>query len=250
MENIRCLVVDDEPLALDILAKYINQLPSLVLVGTCTDALEALSLIQQGKIDLVFVDIQMPSLTGIQFLRVVNGKCKAILTTAYSEYAMEGYELDVIDYLLKPISFERFLKAVQKASGRLRVNTALNNAIVIEPPKPIEAKQQIAEPQLDFIFVKTEYKIIKLNLSSILYIEGLKDYVSIYTTEERILSLQTMKKMEELLPANRFVRVHKSYIVSLEKINSIERQRIFIGRTTIPIGESYYKDFIRLIGNQ
>lgn len=249
MEKIRCLAVDDEPLALDILAKYINQMPSLTLVGTCTDALEALSLVQQGKIDLVFVDIQMPSLTGIQFLRVVNGKCKAILTTAYAEYAMEGYELDVIDYLLKPISFERFLKAVQKASGRLQANTVTSNK-PIETPTSVDIKLQTTEPQLDFIFVKTEYKIIKLNLSSILYIEGLKDYVSIYTTDERILSLQTMKKMEELLPDNRFVRVHKSYIVSLEKINSIERQRIFIGRNTIPIGESYYKDFIRLIGNQ
>lgn len=249
MEKIRCLAVDDEPLALDILAKYINQLPSLTLVGTCTDALEALSLIQQGKIDLVFVDIQMPSLTGIQFLRVVNGKCKAILTTAYSEYAMEGYELDVIDYLLKPISFERFLKAVQKASSRFQDNTVVNNPMP-ERPKTIENKTPAIEPQLDFIFVKTEYKIIKLSLSSILYIEGLKDYVSIYTTEERILTLQTMKKMEELLPSYRFVRVHKSYIISLEKINSIERQRIFIGRATIPIGESYYKDFIRLIGSQ
>jgi DNA-binding LytR/AlgR family response regulator len=249
MEKIRCLAVDDEPLALDILAKYITQLPYLTLIGTCTDALEALSLIQQGKVDLVFVDIQMPSLTGIQFLRVVNGKCKAILTTAYSEYAMEGYELDVIDYLLKPISFERFLKAVQKASGRFQNNSVVNNP-VLEPPKPIENKTSVIEQQLDFIFVKTEYKIIKLSLSSILYIEGLKDYVSIYTTEERILTLQTMKKMEELLPSNRFVRVHKSYIVSLEKINSIERQRIFIVRNTIPIGESYYKDFIRLIGSQ
>lgn len=249
MEKIRCLAVDDEPLALDILAKYINQLPSLTLVGTCTDALEALSLIQQGKVDLVFVDIQMPSLTGIQFLRVVNGKCKAILTTAYSEYAMEGYELDVIDYLLKPISFERFLKAVQKASGRFHSNPVLSTPVP-EPVKPIENKTPANEPQLDFIFVKTEYKIIKLSLSSILYIEGLKDYVSIYTTDERILTLQTMKKMEELLPSNRFVRVHKSYIVSLEKINSIERQRIFIGRNTIPIGESYYKDFIKLIGSQ
>ncbi|RFS14680.1 LytTR family DNA-binding domain-containing protein [Emticicia sp. C21] len=249
MEKIRCLAVDDEPLALDILAKYINQLPSLTLVGTCTDALEALSLIQQGKVDLVFVDIQMPSLTGIQFLRVVNGKCRAILTTAYSEYAMEGYELDVIDYLLKPISFERFLKSVQKASSRFQNNPVVNNSVP-ETSKTIESKTSTAEPQLDFIFVKTEYKIIKLSLSSILYIEGLKDYVSIYTNEERILTLQTMKKTEELLPSNRFVRVHKSYIVSLEKINSIERQRIFISRATIPIGESYYKDFIRLIGSQ
>ncbi|HEY1054107.1 MAG TPA: response regulator transcription factor, partial [Emticicia sp.] len=156
-------------------------------------------------------------------------------------------ELDVIDYLLKPISFERFLKAVQKASSRFQNNSVVSAP---EPAKPIENKPLGNEQQLDFIFVKTEYKIIKLSLSSILYIEGLKDYVSIYTTEERILTLQTMKKMEELLPSNRFVRVHKSYIISLEKINSIERQRIFIGRATIPIGESYYKDFIRLIGSQ
>ena len=247
MEKIRCLVVDDEPLALDILTKYINQTPSLTLVAACTDALEALSLIQQGKIDLVFLDIQMPSLTGLQFLRVVNGKCKAILTTAYSEYAMEGYELDVIDYLLKPISFERFLKAVQKAGSRFQGN--LNQVAPLpDATVPAEVKPHIVETQPDFIFVKTEYKIIKLDLSSILYIEGLKDYVSIYTSDERILTLQTMKKMEELLPSNRFARVHKSYIVSLEKINSIERQRIFIGKATIPIGESYYKEFIRHIG--
>lgn len=247
MRKIRCLVVDDEPLALDILAKYINQTPSLTLVAVCTDALEALSLIQQGKIDLVFLDIQMPSLTGIQFLRVINGKSKAILTTAYSEYAMEGYELDVIDYLLKPISFERFLKAVQKAASRFQINESVATPLsAVTVPK--EVKPNIAEPQPDFIFVKTEYKIIKLDLSSILYIEGLKDYVSIYTADERILTLQTMKKMEELLPSNRFARVHKSYIVSLEKINSIERQRIYIGKATIPIGESYYKVFIRQIG--
>lgn len=247
MEKIRCLVVDDEPLALDILAKYINQTPSLTLVAACTDALEALSLIQQGKIDLVFLDIQMPSLTGIQFLRVVNGKCKAILTTAYSEYAMEGYELDVIDYLLKPISFERFLKAVQKSGSRFHVNESEVAPLpAVTPAK--EVKSRAIETKPDFIFVKTEYKIIKLDLTSILYIEGLKDYVSIYTADERILTLQTMKKMEELLPSNRFARVHKSYIVSLEKINSIERQRIFIGKATIPIGESYYKEFIRQIG--
>ena len=248
MEKIRCLAVDDEPLALDILAKYIHQLPSLTLVATCTDALEALSLIQQNKVDLVFLDIQMPSLTGIQFLKIINGKCKAILTTAYSEYAMEGYELDVVDYLLKPISFERFLKSVQKASGRMSV-VKERISQVPEVSTVAEVKTIPAEHPLDFIFVKTEYKILKLTLSDILYVEGLKDYISIYTSTERILTLQTMKKMEEILPANRFVRVHKSYIVALEKIETIERQRIFIGRNTVPIGESYYKDFMRLIGS-
>lgn len=240
---IRCLAVDDEPLALDVIANYVQKVPSLTLVKTTTDPLEALSLIQQGGVDLLFLDIQMPTLTGIQFLRVMNGRCKVILTTAYSEFALEGYEYDVIDYLLKPISFERFLKSVSKLSSR---NEKISE---VEKPTNNEAITVKVEnnPTLDFIFVKTEYKIQKLNLSDILYIEGLKDYVSIYTISERILTLQTMKKTEEMLPSNRFVRVHKSYIVSLEKIDSIERQRIFIGKNVIPVGDSYQKDFMRLI---
>ncbi len=261
MEKIRCLALDDEPLALDILANYINKMPSLTLVKTCTDPLEALSLIQQGKVDLLFLDIQMPTLTGIQFLRVMNGKCKTILTTAYSEYALEGYDYDVADYLLKPISFERFLKAVQKAVGQLAVVSeqlsvgggqssvgSSQSSIGTENSEALNNSTTTQQQQLDFIFVKTEYKIQKINLSDILYLEGLKDYVSIYTTNERILTLQTMKKMEEMLPSNRFVRVHKSYIVSLEKIETIERQRIFIGKNTIPVGDSFQKDFMKLIG--
>lgn len=247
MEKIRCLAVDDEPLALDILANYIQKTPNLSLVATCTEPLEALSLIQQGKVDLLFLDIQMPTLTGIQFLRVMNGKCKTILTTAYSEYALEGYEYDVADYLLKPISFERFLKAVQKAVGQLTV-VSEQSSIGNENSEFLSSPTTVQQQQLDFIFVKTEYKIQKINLSDILYLEGLKDYVSIYTTTERILTLQTMKKMEEMLPSNRFVRVHKSYIVSLEKIETIERQRIFIGKNTIPVGDSFQKDFMKLIG--
>lgn len=261
MEKIRCLAVDDEPLALDILANYIQKTPNLSLVATCTEPLEALSLIQQGKIDLLFLDIQMPTLTGIQFLRVMNGKCKTILTTAYSEYALEGYEYDVADYLLKPISFERFLKAVQKAITQLSITNeqlsvgnfqssvgSLPSPIIEEDLKALSNPTSTQQQQLDFIFVKTEYKIQKINLSDILYLEGLKDYVSIYTANERILTLQTMKKMEEMLPSNRFVRVHKSYIVSLEKIETIERQRIFIGKNTIPVGDSFQKDFMKLIG--
>jgi DNA-binding LytR/AlgR family response regulator len=253
MEKIRCLALDDEPLALDILANYIQKTPSLTLVATCSEPMEALSLIQQGKVDLLFLDIQMPMLTGIQFLRVMNGKCKTILTTAYSEFALEGYEYDVADYLLKPISFERFLKAVQKAVGQLIINDEqllINNINVQNSIQNSENQIVNTNIQLDFIFVKTEYKIQKLNLSDILYIEGLKDYVSIYTTTERILCLQTMKKMEESLPSNRFVRVHKSYIISLEKIESIERQRITIGKNIIPVGDSFQKDFMKLIGEK
>ncbi len=243
MNKIRCLVLDDEPLAIDVLVNYIQKMPELELAAACTEPMEALSLIHQNKVDLLFLDIQMPTLTGIQFLRVMNGKCKTILTTAYSEYALEGYEFDVADYLLKPISFERFVKAIHKAIGQFSKisNEALSPVQIPETP----TQTPTISSEIDFIFVKTEYKIQKIMLSDILYIEGLKDYVSIFTNNERILTLQTMKKMEELLPAKRFARIHKSYIVSKVKIDTIERQRIFIGKNVLPIGDSYVKDFMK-----
>lgn len=244
---IRCLVLDDEPLATDILADYVRKVPSLDLIAVCNHAMEALVLIQQDKIDLAFVDIQMPDLTGLQFLRVVNGKCKAIFTTAYQEYAMDGYEYDVIDYLLKPISFDRFLSAVQKAHERLRP-IADGIQLRMHPLSPDNETDLSVRPSAaEFIFVKTEHKIIRIDLAGILFIEALKDYVSIYVRTERILSLQTMKKMGEILPMQRFMRVHKSYIVAMDKIESIERQRIYIGKHVIPVGESYFKQFARRI---
>jgi two-component system, LytTR family, response regulator len=244
MKKIRCIAVDDEPLALDILKVYISKIPSLELVALCGNALEALSLIQQDK---VFLDIQMPDLTGMQFLRIINGKCKAILTTAYPQYALEGYEYEVIDYLLKPISFERFLKAVQKASLQFP-NLVESEKLVEEDLKITPSVNIISQNIPDFIFVKVEHKMLKVNLLDILYIEGLKDYCSIYTKTERILTLQTMKKMEENLPQNRFTRVHKSYIVALDKIESVERQRITIEKYTIPVGDSFKDDFMKVLG--
>ena len=180
----KCLVVDDEPLALHILEDYISKLPFLQLVKATTNPIEALTLVQGGGIDLVFLDVQMPELTGIQFLKIANGKTRVILTTAYSQYALEGYELDVVDYLLKPIAFDRFYKAVQKAQAAL-------NTGVTAPVKEEPAQKDL---QTDFIFVKTEYKIQKVYLHDILFIEGLKDYISIYTPTERIITLQIMKK--------------------------------------------------------
>ena len=237
---IRCIAVDDEPLALNLLSDYIGQIPDLNLIEATDKVLDALSLIQQDKVDLVFLDIQMPELTGMQFLRLINGKCKAILTTAYPQYALEGYEYDVLDYLVKPISFERFAKAVNKAGNDFSEQPVIQPVeSVVEAPKNTE--------MLDFIFVKVEHKIKKVNLPDILYIEGLKDYVSVYTASERILTLQTMKKMEELLPPQRFIRVHKSYIVALDKIDYIEKQRIFIGKTVIPLGDTYKDDFMKLL---
>src|ERR1700759_1683246 len=236
---IRCLVVDDEPLALHILEDYISKMPFLQLVKATTNPIEALQLVQGGGVDLVFLDVQMPELTGIQFLRIANGKAKVILTTAYPQYALEGYELDVIDYLLKPIAFDRFFKSVQKAQAIIQPASA--------PVQSEPAQQQQQSLLSDFIFVKTEHKIQKVYLNDILFIEGLKDYISIFTTTERIITLQIMKKMEEALPERHFIRVHKSYIVAINKIDSIERSRIFSGDKVIPVGDTYRDDFFKIV---
>ncbi len=240
---IRCLIVDDEPLALHILEDYISKIPFLQLVKATTNPIEALTIVQEKGADLVFLDVQMPELSGIQFLRIANGKAKVILTTAYPQYALEGYELDVIDYLLKPIAFDRFFKAVQKAQT------------IMQPPAAAGAKPLQTEPAQqprqdflsDFIFVKTEHKIQKVYLNDILFIEGLKDYISIFTPAERIITLQNMKKMEDALPSKYFIRVHKSYIVSVNKIDSIERSRIFINDKIIPVGDTYREEFFKVI---
>lgn len=238
---IRCLIVDDEPLALHILEDYMSKIPFMQLVLATTNPIEALTLVQQGSVDLVFLDVQMPELTGIQFLKIANGRAKVILTTAYPQYALEGYELDVIDYLLKPIAFDRFFKSIQKAQAILQ---------------PASVKQAMAQPATqqkqqdllsDFIFVKTEHKIQKVYLNDILFIEGLKDYISIFTPAERIITLQNMKKMEDALPSRHFIRVHKSYIVSINKIDSIERSRIFIADKIIPVGDTYREEFFKII---
>src|SRR5476651_907739 len=236
---IRCIIVDDEPLALHILEDYMSKIPFLQLIKATTNPIEALTLVQEGNVDLVFLDVQMPELTGIQFLRIANGKAKVILTTAYPQYALEGYELDVIDYLLKPIAFDRFFKAVQKAQ------TVMQPAAQPLPPEPASQPQQ--DFLSDFIFVKTEHKIQKVYLNDILFIEGLKDYISIFTANERIITLQNMKKMEDALPEKHFIRVHKSYIVAINKIDSIERSRIWIKDKIIPVGDTYRDEFFKIV---
>lgn len=238
---IRCLVVDDEPLALNILEDYISKIPFLELVKATTNPIDALTRVQDGGIDLVFLDVQMPELTGIQFLKIANGKTKVILTTAYPQYALEGYELDVVDYLLKPIAFDRFYKAAQKAQSIIK--PAVGQTVEATP----HIQQQQQDFMSDFIFVKSEHKIQKVYLHQILFIEGLKDYISIFTTNERIITLQNMKKMEDTLPEKHFVRVHKSYIVALNKIDSIERSRIRIGDKIIPVGDTYRDDFFKIV---
>lgn len=246
--TLKCIAVDDEPLALDIIEDYISKVPFLELVKRTENAIEALQLVQAGGIDLVFLDIQMPDLTGIQFLKIANNKASYILTTAYSQYALESYDLNVSDYLLKPIAFDRFYKAVEKVHNQLKKNEEQ----VIPVPAPVVAAPAAttAQPVQDFIFVKTEHKIQKIELDEILYIEGLKDYISIYTKAERIITLQNMKKMEETLPPKQFIRVHKSYIIALDKIESIERSRITICGKIIPIGDTYRDEFFKHIENK
>jgi len=248
MIKLKCIAVDDEPLALDIIEDYVSKVPFLELVKRSENAIEALQLVQEGGIDLVFLDIQMPELTGIQFLKIANGKANYILTTAYSQYALESYDLNVSDYLLKPIAFDRFYKAVEKVHNRLK-NQAPTDTI-IQPLFTAAPVTPVAAPIQDFIFVKTEHKIQKIELDDILYIEGLKDYISIFTKNERVITLQNMKKMEETLPKDQFIRVHKSYIIALDKIESIERSRISICSKIIPIGDTYRDEFFRHIDNK
>ncbi len=243
---LKCIAVDDEPLALDIIEDYVSKVPFLQLVKRTENAIEALQLVQAGGIDLVFLDIQMPELTGIQFLKIASGKANYILTTAYSQYALESYDLNVSDYLLKPIAFDRFYKAVEKVHNLVQksaISEVTQNTPLIES---LVAAAPVQQAQ-DFIFVKTENKIQKIELDDILYIEGLKDYISIFTKTERVITLQNMKKMEETLPKGEFIRVHKSYIISIDKIESIERSRITIAKKIIPIGDTYRDEFFKLI---
>ena len=234
---IRCIIVDDKPLAIDILKEYAAKISFLEVVHTTQNPVHALDYTRINPVDLVFLDIQMPELNGIQFMKILNGFCKIILTTAYSEYALEGYEHDVIDYLLKPVSFERFYKAVEKARKLIEQQT---------PAVP--AVQETTDN--NSLFVKTEYRIQRIDFNGILYIEAKQNYISIVTNSGAVMSLQSIKSIEEKLPSAIFIRVHKSYIVSLQKIDTVEKSRIFIGNTVIPIGESYREVFFGRLGSR
>jgi len=228
--NFTCIAVDDEPLALEKVVSFVNRLPFIVLKATFDNAIEALAYLSENQTDLLFLDIQMEAMTGLDLLAALPEKPQVILTTAYSEYALKGYEFEVTDYLLKPFSFERFALAVNKAVKRL------------------QEKQVQPETNSDFIFVKTDYRLVKIMLSDILYIEGMRDYRCIVTHAGKILTQQTFGSFEEQLPPAQFARIHKSYMVSLSKIESIERHRIKIGAALLPVSESYREQFYRIIG--
>ncbi len=226
--KINCIIVEDEPLAMERTRNYAARLSFLNVVATFDNSLNALLFLKSNKVDLLFLDIHMDELSGIQLLEAIKPDCAVIITTAYQEYALKGFELSVTDYLLKPFTFERFFQAVEKVQERL----AKNN------------KEHVP----DFIFVKTEYRLEKLLLSDIIYIEGMRDYRRVHTSGRRIMTLQTFREFEGQIPDSLVCRVHKSYMVALDKIESIERDRIRIGEVLIPISETYKKGFYERIG--
>lgn len=227
---LRTIAIDDEPLALKLVGSYISKTPFLEMVKTFDNPLDAIDFLSDESVDLIFLDIHMPDLSGIEFTRVLENRPKIIFTTAYEKYALEGFKLDAIDYLLKPFSYEEFLTAAKKAQKLIGLeNVASHN---------IEANNE-------FLFLKSEYKIRRINFNEIEYIEGLKDYIKVFLHNEPkpILSLNTLKSLDAKLPSEKFMRVHRSYIVNLEKIETIERSRIVFGKTYIPVGEQYKDKF-------
>ena len=237
--KINCIAIDDEPLALDIIRDYCTKVPFLNLIRTFDNAVDSVEYLRSNKVDLMFLDIQMEELTGIQLLHALKHRPYVIFTTAYEAYAIQGFDLDVMDYMLKPISFERFVKGVDKVYEKIQMDH-----------KPVfqgDVHNGSGNSLIPYFFVKTETRIEKVLYADVLYVEGMGDYWRIITTSRKIMSLLNYKKLEEILPQNQFVRVHKSFIVALDKIDSVERNRIKIADRLIPISETYRKIFFDLI---
>jgi DNA-binding LytR/AlgR family response regulator len=235
-KKIKCLVIDDELPARDVLQKHIAGIGALELTGTCTNAVEALSFLQSNTVDLLFLDIQMPHILGTNFIRTLKNPPKVIFTTAYRKYAIEGFELDAVDYLLKPISFDRFLKSVNKI---LQVNLQ-SNAIP-------SATENHTEPAQPFLYLRVDRKMVKVLFNDILYIEGLRDYIRIYTASKTIVTKHLLATLEEMLPSDAFLRIHRSYIISISKIDSYNTDTIEIGKKELPIGRLYKHDVSKLL---
>lgn len=243
--RLTCAIIDDEPLAVSLLESYALKTPFLDLQGTYNSALDALSDLRDQPVDLLFLDIQMPELSGLEFSRILNADTRIIFTTAFEQYAVDSYRVNALDYLLKPISYPDFLASANKA---------LRWYELLRKPEPLEAKEEVSAPivekdGIESIFVKSEYKLLQIELRKILYIEGLKDYVKIFVEDEPrpILSLMSMKSLVDMLPSDRFVRVHRSFIVQPEKIKVIERNRIVFGKEYIPISDNYKQHFLEMI---
>src|SRR5688500_319120 len=235
------LIIDDEPLALDVLETYISKMPELHLVARCANALEANEIIRKNDIDLIFLDIQMPQISGVDFIKALPNAPLFIFTTAYSNYALEGYELNAIDYLLKPISMDRFMKAVNKASDQYELRHR----------EDASGEAGSDGDGVEFFFVKADKKLVKIKYDEILYIEGLKDYVIIRLEQGRVVTLQTMKSLEDKLPASKFKRIHRSYIVSIDKIHAVDGTSVDVYEKgaikQLPIGKNYRDEILEIV---
>jgi DNA-binding LytR/AlgR family response regulator len=242
--KIRCLLVDDEPLALDVLESYVARIEGLELAGRCENALQAFDLVQSQNIDLIFLDIQMPRLTGIEFLKTLQSPPKVIFTTAYRDYAIEAFDLDVADYLLKPISFNRFLKAVSKVFNLL--HHKLNLMPTAAAPNTVEDLPYLQSQEN--IIVRADKKMIKIALEDILYIESLKDYVMIYLPSRRIVTKQKISYLEQKLPEGSFLRIHRSYLVAINKIQAFSPNHVEINNQELPIGRSHKSEVAKVLG--
>jgi two-component system response regulator LytT len=227
---INVIAIDDEPLALQLVTGYIEKTPGLILLGKFDNPLDAMDFLAREAVDLIFIDIQMPDLSGLEFTRSMAKGPRVIFTTAYEKYALDGFKLDVIDYLLKPFSYEDFLKSLQKVQKLIKLEKDVLDQIYSNN---------------EFLFLKSDYKIKRINFNDILYIEGLKDYVKVHIqgAPNPVLSLTTMKLLESKLPESRFMRIHRSFIVNLERIDTIERSRIVFGKTYIPVSDQYKEKF-------
>jgi two-component system LytT family response regulator len=232
---LHCIAVDDEPLALELLEDNISKLPYLQLEAKCSNAMEAMKVLQSKTIDLIFLDIQMPGLTGLQFIQSLPTKPMIILVTAYEKFALEGFNLDVVDYLVKPVSLERFVKACNKANELYQLKNT---------------NHQITGSTPDYFFVNVDYSLLKISFSDIVWIEGLKDYIKIHlkSTTKPVITRMSMKTLEEQLPAQKFIRIHKSYFVSIEHISAIRKSSVFVGTMELPVGENYKDAVTALTG--
>lgn len=247
--KLTCAIIDDEPLAISLLESYVNKTPFLSLAGKYNSAVNALPILSKEPVDLLFLDIQMPELNGMEFSRILEGDTRIIFTTAFSQYALDSYKVNALDYLLKPISYPDFLKSANKALQWYEL--LREGQSHPETTDPGVGSSRTAHT-IESIFIKTEYKLMQIELRKILYIEGLKDYVKIYVEDEPrpILSLMSMKSLEDMLPTDRFIRVHRSFIVQPEKIKVIERNRIVFGKEYIPISDNYKQKFMEFLAQR
>ncbi|WP_343705480.1 LytTR family DNA-binding domain-containing protein [Flavobacterium sp.] len=237
-EKMKCVIIDDEPLAVELLEDFVKKVDTLELISTFNNAIDAVSFINQNNVDLIFLDIQMPHFSGIDFLNTIEKKPLVIFTTAYSDYAVEGFNLGAVDYLVKPIPFHRFLKAVVRAQQVLQPTAT----------QTLTESSNTPEIEQDFMFVRAEYENVKLNFADILFIEGLKDYVKIYTTDNKFtLTLISLIKLENLLSSKGFARIHRSYIINIKHVKSIQKNKVLISDKRIPISESYKNTFFEKI---